>query len=67
MTATLNLLEVSQMRVKLKNLETQISSGELSLFERCEIEDEILELKEQLGQFDRAKWDDSVECLNCGS
>lgn len=67
MTATLNLLDVSQMRVKLKGLESQISSGELSLFDRCEIEDEILEIKEQLGQFDRAKWDDSAECLNCGS
>ncbi|MCU0338600.1 MAG: hypothetical protein MUE30_01855 [Spirosomaceae bacterium] len=61
----LNLLEVSEMRVKLKGLETQVSSGELSLFERCEIEDAILELKEHLGQFDRAKWDDSGECINC--
>ena len=67
MTATLNLLDVSQMRVKLKGLESQISSGELSLFDRCEIEDEILEIKEQLGQFDRANCDDSAECLNCGS
>lgn len=61
----LNLLEVSEMRVKLKGLESQIGSGELSLFERCEIEDAILELKEQLGQFDRAKWDDTGECINC--
>jgi hypothetical protein len=67
MTATLNILEVSQIRVQLKKLETQVSSSELSLFERCELEDEILELKEQLGQFDRAKWDDNGECLNCGS
>jgi hypothetical protein len=67
MTATLNLLEVSQMRVQLKGLENKIGASELSLFERCELEDEILEIKEQLGQFDRAKWDDSGECLNCGS
>ena len=67
MTATLNLLEVSQMRVQLKGLETKIDSSELSLFERCEIEDEILEIKEQLGQFDRNKWDESGECLSCGS
>ena len=65
--ATLTLMEVSEMRVKLKALENQIASGELSLFERCEVEDEILELKEQLGEFDRAKWDDSGECLNCSA
>ncbi len=65
--ATLTLMEVSEMRVKLKALENQIASGELSLFERCEVEDEILELKEQLGEFDRAKWDESGECLNCSA
>jgi hypothetical protein len=65
MTATLDLLEVSAMRLKLANLQTQVQSSELSLFERCELEDEILEIKESLGQFDRAKWDDSGECLNC--
>ncbi len=53
------------MRVKLKSLEKQIVSGELSLFERCEIEDEILELKEQLGDFERSVRDDSGECINC--
>ncbi|WP_428655811.1 hypothetical protein [Runella sp.] len=65
--ATLTLMEVSELRVKLKALENQIASGELSLFERCEVEDEILEMKEQLGEFDRAKWDDSGECLNCSA
>jgi hypothetical protein len=67
MSATLNLLEVSRMRVQLKGLENKITSSDLSLFERCELEDEILELREQLGQFDRNKWDNTVECLNCGS
>jgi hypothetical protein len=67
MSATLNILEVSQMRLKLKNLEDQITSGTLSLLDRCEVEDEILELKESLGEFDRAKWDENGECLNCGS
>ena len=60
------LLEASEMRVKLKALETQIESGTLSLIERCEVEDEILNLKERLGEFDRNKWDNE-ECLNCGS
>ncbi len=63
--ATLTLMEVSEMRVKLKNLEKQIESGELSLFDRCEVEDEILELKEQLGDFERSVRDDSGECINC--
>ncbi|MDF7820755.1 hypothetical protein P1X15_24245 [Runella sp. MFBS21] len=63
--ATLTLMEVSEMRVKLKTLEKEIASGELSLFERCEIEDEILELKEQLGDFERSVRDESGECINC--
>ncbi|MFN8345040.1 MAG: hypothetical protein U0X91_08550 [Spirosomataceae bacterium] len=63
--ATLTLMEVSEMRVKLKTLEKQIESGELSLFERCEVEDEILELKEHLGEFERSVRDDSGECINC--
>lgn len=63
--ATLTLMEVSEMRVKLKDLEKQIASGELSLFDRCEVEDEILELKEQLGEFERSVRDDSGECINC--
>ncbi len=63
--ATLTLMEVSEMRVKLKTLEKQIASGELSLFDRCEVEDEILELKENLGEFERSVRDDSGECINC--
>jgi hypothetical protein len=62
---TLTLMEVSEMRVKLKHLEKQITSGELSLFDRCEVEDEILELKEQLGDFERSVRDESGECINC--
>lgn len=58
-------MEVSEMRLKLKNLENQVASGELSLFDRCEIEDEILELKEQLGDFERSVFDNTGECINC--
>ena len=61
----ITLEEAFQKKVKLKNLEQQISSGELSLFERCEVEDARLELKEQLGQFDRAKGNEDGECLYC--
>jgi CRISPR/Cas system-associated protein Cas10 (large subunit of type III CRISPR-Cas system) len=62
---TLTLLEASEMRVKLKHLEKQITSGELSLLDRCEVEDEILELKEQLGDFERSVRDESGDCINC--
>ncbi|MEZ4902254.1 MAG: hypothetical protein R2822_11100 [Spirosomataceae bacterium] len=65
MATELTLMDVSQMRVKLKTLEKQIESGELSLFDRCEVEDEILELKEQLGEFERSVKDESGECLHC--
>ncbi|MFN4145859.1 MAG: hypothetical protein ACK4GN_08560 [Runella sp.] len=65
MAATLTLMEVSEMRLKLKNLENQINSGELSLFERCEVEDQILELKEALGDFERSVRQEEGECINC--
>ncbi len=65
--ATLALPEVFEMRLKVKELEKKVDSGDLSLFERCEVEDEILELKEQLGEFDRLKFSDEVECLNCSA
>jgi hypothetical protein len=65
--ATLALPEVFEMRLKVKELESKVNSGELSLFERCEIEDEILDLKEQLGEFDRLKFSDEGECLNCSA
>ena len=60
----LTLLEASEMRVKLKGLEKQIESGELSLLERCEIEDEILEIKEALGEFERGH-QENENCENC--
>ena len=63
--ATLTLPEVFQARMRLQELEVQVNSGELSLFERCDLEDEILDLKERLGQFDRYKFTDQGECINC--
>ncbi|KQS23754.1 hypothetical protein [Dyadobacter sp. Leaf189] len=65
--ATLTLPEVFDLRLKIKELEEKINSGELSLFERCDFEDEVLELKEKLGEFDRLKFSDEGECLNCSA
>ncbi|HEV7348759.1 hypothetical protein [Telluribacter sp.] len=65
--ATLTLPEVFDLRLKLQGLEGKKDSPELSLFERCDIEDEILEIKEKLGQFDRQKFSEDDECLNCSA
>ncbi|QRR02847.1 hypothetical protein [Dyadobacter sandarakinus] len=65
--ATLTLPEVFDVRLKIQELETKVNSGTLSLFERCDIEDEILELKEKLGEFDRTKFSEDGECLNCSA
>jgi hypothetical protein len=65
--ATLTLPEVFEVRLKIKELEEKVNSGELSLFERCDTEDEILVLKEKLGEFDRLKFSDEGECLNCSA
>ena len=65
--ATLTLPEVFDVRLKIQELEAKVNSGELSLFERCDTEDEILELKEKLGEFDRLKFSGEGECLNCSA
>jgi len=65
--ATLTLPEVFDLRLKIQELEGKVNSGELSLFERCDLEDEILELKEKLGEFDRLKFSDEGACLNCSA
>ncbi len=63
--ATMTLPEVFDLRLKLQQLERKKDSPELSLFERCDLEDEILGIKEQLGQFDRQKFSQDEECINC--
>lgn len=65
--ATLTLSEVFDVRLKLQELEAKVNAGSLSLFERCDMEDEILTLKEKLGEFDRLKFSDEGECLNCSA
>ena len=61
----MTLYEATELRVKLKRLETQIESGELSLFDRCTVEDDILDIKEQLGEFERQVNDPDTACDNC--
>jgi hypothetical protein len=65
--ATITLPEVFDLRLKLQELENKINSTELSLFERCDVEDEILDIKEKLGEFDRNKGGDDGECLTCSA
>ena len=65
--ATLTLPEVFDLRLKIQELEGKVNSGTLSLFERCDLEDDILQLKEKLGEFDRLKFSDEGECLNCSA
>lgn len=65
--ATLTLPEVFEVRNKIQELEKKVSTGELTLFERCDMEDEILALKEKLGEFDRLKFSEDAECLNCSA
>jgi hypothetical protein len=61
----LTLPQIFEMKIKLKELETQIASGELSLLDRCDVEDEILELKLQLGEFERGVLESGSDCINC--
>lgn len=58
----MNIQEISQLRIELKNLEAQCENA--SLFERCEIEDRIIEIKEQLGEFER-NIQQGGECESC--
>lgn len=61
----LTLIQASEMRLQLRSFEEQLLTGDLSLFDRCELEDEILSIKEALGEFERNVRDDSGECINC--
>lgn len=53
---------------KLSNLKKVLEESEsLSMFERFEILDEILEVEDQLGISRRSKGDSNFECFGCGS
>lgn len=62
--AAMDIMALSEKRIKLKNLENQVASGELSLFDRCEVEQEILDIKAELGLF-KANIQEGGECINC--
>lgn len=47
--ATMTLPEVFEARLRLQALETKVNSGELSLFERCDLEDEYPQSKRAIG------------------
>jgi len=61
----MTLTEATELRVKLKRLEAQIESGTLSLFDRCTVENSMLEIKEQLGTFERYVRESGDNCENC--
>ena len=59
----MTLLEISNLRLRLKELQAKLTP-ELGLLERCDIEDEILEIKEQFGEFERSV-QSGESCENC--
>ncbi len=61
----MDILDISEKKLKIVELEKQIESGNLSLFERCEVEEEILQLKEEIGEFVRNIESSEGDCINC--
>lgn len=60
----LTLFNVHELRVRLKALELSEKDIHLSFVERLEIKDEILEIKEKLGEFHR-QVESGEACENC--
>ncbi len=60
----MELCEVHQLRLRLKALELSEQDTHLSFVERLEIKDEILEIKELLGEFKRQA-ESGEACENC--
>ncbi len=61
----LTLFNAHELRVRLKALELSEQDAHLSFVERLEIKDEILEIKEALGEFQRQVSEAGDECVNC--
>lgn len=59
-----DLTEIHAKRIQLKELEKQLQNPDLGLMKRCDLEDEILEIKEALGEFERS-CNQGGECVNC--
>lgn len=60
----MELCKVHELRVRLKALELSEQDAHLSFIERLEIKDEILEIKEKLGEFQR-QVEGGEACENC--
>ncbi len=61
----MTLLQASEYRVRLRTLEASLPY--LGLIERCDVEDEILEIKKALGEFMEVVRKDDDACEACGS
>ena len=61
----MKLCEAHELRVRLKALELTEKDAHLSFLERLEIKDEILEIKEKLGEFQRQANEAGEACENC--
>lgn len=59
-----DLTEIHAKRIQLRDLEEQLQNPDLGLMERCDLEDEILEIKEALGEFERG-CNQGGECESC--
>ncbi len=59
-----DLTEIHAKRIQLRDLETQLQNPDLGLFEKCEIQDQILEIREALGEFERS-CNQGGECETC--
>ncbi len=61
----MTLLQASEYRLRLRTLEASLPY--LGLIERCEAQDEILEIKKTLGEFMEVVRKDDDDCEACGS
>lgn len=60
----MTLLQTHETRLKIKKLTDTLPT--LGLIERCEVEDEILELRKSLGDFMQSV-QDNEDCEACGA
>ena len=61
----MDIVQLSTARIRLAEVNKQLQNDNLSFVERMELLDEQLELKEQLGEFQRSTQNDLGDCINC--
>lgn len=59
-----DLTEIHAKRIQLKKLEIKLQNPDLGLMDKCELQDQILKIKEALGEFERGH-SEGGECENC--